>query len=100
MRVSNLVRMVVLMGDSEPSQRLVFCLKFVRFTFLKGMKAKSNPLQGVSFSTCNKWALMCITGLLKIQHISVVASAFPLQQKQKAFSLQTQVMLQFAPILF
>ena len=82
MGVSNLVRMVVFMQDSEPPQRLVFCSKFV--TFLKGTKAKSNPVQVVSFSTCNEWARMCITGLLKLQYISVAAVAFPLQQKQEA----------------
>lgn len=37
------------------------------------MKAKSNPGWVVSFSTCNEWAWRCITGLLKLQHICMVA---------------------------
>lgn len=41
--------MVIFMGNSKPSQRFVFGLNFVKFTFLKGRKIKSNPRWVVSF---------------------------------------------------
>lgn len=41
--------MVIFMGNSKPSQRFVFGLNFVKFTFLKGRKIKSNPGWVVSF---------------------------------------------------
>lgn len=71
--------MVIFMGNSEPSQRFVFGLKSVKFTFLKGRKAKSNLVWVVSFSTCMQQAWMAITGLLHLP-----SSASPWHQLLKA----------------
>lgn len=76
--------MVIFMGNSEPSQRFVFGLNFVKFTFLKGRKAKSNPGWAVSFSTCMEQAGMGTTGLLHLP-----SSASLSQQKLKASLWQT-----------
>lgn len=54
--------MIIFMGNSEPSQRFIFGLKLVKFTFLKGREAKSNAVWAVSFSTCMEQAWMCIKG--------------------------------------
>lgn len=76
--------MVIFMGNSKPSQRFVFGLNFVKFTFLKGRKAKSNPGWAVSFSTCMEQAWMGTTGLLHLP-----SSASLSQQKLKASLWQT-----------
>lgn len=76
--------MVLFMWDSVPSQRVIFCLKFVKVTFLKGTKAKKQSSRSCFFFALQEQARACTAGLLRPPRASAVASAFPLHHKQKA----------------